>query len=170
MGKRLFRNAASVPQLEIADHSTALGIFSSACQNTHFRWKGGNKSKIHHILRTAHQKWRGVRFKVGGANLSFEVRLRRGGNYYFKNKKKYHENQREKLILMIFFQMNPLFMRGPYFHINVTKDVICKMYIIKFVILWFRSYKIFFHLSEFRELQTTELLFFSVIFFSRKNK
>jgi hypothetical protein len=42
---------------------------------------------------------------MGGANLNFEVRLRRitGGNYYFKNKKKYHENQREKLILRIFF-------------------------------------------------------------------
>jgi hypothetical protein len=37
--------------------------------------KGGKKSKIYQILRTAHQKWRGVRFKMGGANLNFEVRL-----------------------------------------------------------------------------------------------
>jgi hypothetical protein len=32
--------------------------------------------KIYQILSTAHQKWRGVRFKMGGANLNFEVRLR----------------------------------------------------------------------------------------------
>jgi hypothetical protein len=31
---------------------------------------------IHHILRTAYQKWQWVRFKMGGANLNFEVRLR----------------------------------------------------------------------------------------------
>jgi hypothetical protein len=39
---------------------------------------------------------------VGGANLNFKVRLRGKMITYFKNKKKYHENQREKLILMIF--------------------------------------------------------------------
>jgi hypothetical protein len=53
------------------------------------------------ILRTAHQKWRGVRFKMGGALLNFEVRLR-GEIIILKIKKKYHENQRKKLILMIF--------------------------------------------------------------------
>jgi hypothetical protein len=42
---------------------------------------------------------------MGGANLNFEVRLR-GGYYYFKNIKKYHENQREKLILMVFFSIS----------------------------------------------------------------
>jgi hypothetical protein len=36
----------------------------------------GGGSKLHPISRTAHQKWRGVRFKMGGANLNFEVRLR----------------------------------------------------------------------------------------------
>ncbi len=39
---------------------------------------------------------------LGGANLNFEVRLRGKMITYFKNKKKYHENQREKLILIIF--------------------------------------------------------------------
>jgi hypothetical protein len=34
------------------------------------------RGKLHQILRTAHQKWRGVRFKMGGANLNFEGRLR----------------------------------------------------------------------------------------------
>jgi hypothetical protein len=34
------------------------------------------RGEIHPILKTAHQKWRGVRFKMGGANLNFEVRLR----------------------------------------------------------------------------------------------
>jgi hypothetical protein len=32
--------------------------------------KGENSSQIHN------EKWRGVRFKVGGANLNFEQRLR----------------------------------------------------------------------------------------------
>jgi hypothetical protein len=31
-----------------------------------------------------------------------------GGNYFFKNIKKYHENQREKLILMVFFSNESL--------------------------------------------------------------
>ncbi len=34
------------------------------------------RGEIHHILRTAYQKWQWVRFKMGGANLNFEVRLR----------------------------------------------------------------------------------------------
>jgi hypothetical protein len=65
------------------------------------------RGKLHPILRTAHQKWRGVRFKMGGANLNFEVRLR-GEIIIFKINKKYHENQREKLILMIFFSNESL--------------------------------------------------------------
>jgi hypothetical protein len=40
--------------------------------------KGGKSGKLHQILRTTHQKWRGVRFKMGGAYLNFEVRLRGG--------------------------------------------------------------------------------------------
>jgi hypothetical protein len=66
------------------------------------RVKRGEKSKIHPISRTAHQKWRGVRFKMGGANLHFEVRLR-GKIIISKIKKKIPENQREKLILRNFF-------------------------------------------------------------------
>jgi hypothetical protein len=44
---------------------------------------------------------------MGEANLNFEVRLR-GEIIILKIKIKYHENQREKLILMIFFSMESL--------------------------------------------------------------
>jgi hypothetical protein len=42
-----------------------------------------------------------------GANLNFEVRLR-GGIIILKIKNKYHENQREKLIIIIFFSNESL--------------------------------------------------------------
>jgi hypothetical protein len=44
---------------------------------------------------------------MGGANLNFEVRLR-GDIIILKILKKYHENQREKLILMVFFSNESL--------------------------------------------------------------
>jgi hypothetical protein len=44
---------------------------------------------------------------LGGANLNFEHGLR-GEIIILKIKKKYHENQREKLILMIFFSKESL--------------------------------------------------------------
>jgi hypothetical protein len=44
---------------------------------------------------------------MGGAYLNFEVRLR-GDIIILKILKKYHENQREKLILMVFFSNESL--------------------------------------------------------------
>jgi hypothetical protein len=68
-------------------------------------------------LRTAHRKWWRVRFNVGGAYPNFEERLHLKIKI-LENLKKYHENQREKLILMIFiYNINPYSCKDPIRHI-----------------------------------------------------
>jgi hypothetical protein len=84
-------------------------------------WKGEKESKIHHIFRTADQKWLGVRIKVGGANLNFEVRLR-GKIIIFKIKKIPRESAWKTDSNDIFLR-NPLFMQGPYYQIGYKRNI-----------------------------------------------
>ncbi len=55
--------------------------------------------QIDQKLSTAHQKWLRPRFEMGGAYSNFELE-KHTLRLIFKKTKKYHENQREKLILM----------------------------------------------------------------------
>jgi hypothetical protein len=60
---------------------------------------GERRLQIHHKLSTANQKWLRPSFEMGGAYLNFELEIHKV-RFILKIFKKYHENQREKLILM----------------------------------------------------------------------